>query len=530
HRRDVTLRRTRYDLRKAEARAHILEGFVIALDNIDRIIEIIRASATVDDARAGLMSEFGLSEIQATEILNMRLRRLTGLERAEIEAELAEVRATIEYLKSILDSDEKLLDVIEEELIAVRDQYGNPRRTTIVQDDAELNIEDLIPVEDMVVTVSHEGYIKRVPLAEYRTQHRGGRGKSGMSTKDTDFVEHVFVASTHAHMLFFTTEGRVFSERVFSLPAGSRTARGKPIVNVLPLEGDEKLAMVRALEDFTEGNFLFFATAKGQVKKTDLMAYSRIRSTGIKAIKLNDDDQLIAVRQTTGASHVILSTANGMSIRFDENDVRPMGRDSMGVRGIKLRDGDHVVGCVTFEPDDIDQTQTWLLSATEHGYGKRTTLENYYRRSEAEDGTVSFSVQGRGGYGLNDIHTGKRNGPVVGVALIEAEGDEYLIVTNGGVIIRARAAQVREVNRNTKGVRLINLGDDERVVSLARNPESEDEDESEATEDPRVVVAEADQELDDEGLTDDPELDEPELDDEPEDDLDDDDQGDDGDD
>ena len=466
HRRDVTLRRCRFELRKAEARAHILEGFKIALDHIDEVIKIIRASQTTEEARQGLMQRFGLSERQASAILEMRLRRLTGMERDEIVAELEAVRAEIARLRAILDDEGLLLDVIEQEMVEVRDQYGDERRTNFVAASSDFDLEDLIPVEDMVVTVSHSGYVKRVSLSEYRTQHRGGRGKSGMTTKDQDFVEHLFVASTHSTMLFFTDRGRVFSRKVFHLPQGSRLARGKPIINVLPFEADEKLAMVLAVDEFTEGHYLFFATALGRVKKTDLMAYSNIRSTGIIAIKLNEGDQLIAVRPTTGTSDVLLSTSTGMAIRFMEENVRSMGRDTAGVRGIDLQGDDSVVGCVTFDRVETDGDAVTLLTVTENGYGKQTNLNGYLRGG---------STQSRGGKGLIDIQTDSRNGRVVGVIKVEEETDQYLLVTNSGVIIRANAATVSNVNRNTKGVRLINLDDNTKVVSLARYAAGEEE-------------------------------------------------------
>ena len=430
HRRDVTLRRCRYELRKAEARAHILEGFKIALDFIDEVIAIIRGSATAEEARLGLMTRFQLSEKQASAILEMRLRRLTGLERDEILKELAEVRAEIERLTAILNDDGLLLNLIEEELVAVREQYGDERRTSVVHATADFDLEDLIPVEDMVVTVSHEGYVKRVVLSEYRTQRRGGRGKSGMSTKDTDFVEHLFVASTHSTMLFFTTAGRVFSRKVFHLPLGSRIARGKPIINVLPFEADEKLAMVLAVDEFQDGHFLFFSTAKGRVKKTNLMAYSNIRSTGIIAINLNEGDELISVRQTTGESDVILATETGMAIRFREDNVRSMGRDTAGVRGIDLQGDDKVVGCITFDREETDGNEVSLLTVTQHGYGKRTYLDGYLRGG---------NTQSRGGKGLIDIQTDERNGQVIGIIKVEEDTDQYLLVTDNGVIIRAKS-------------------------------------------------------------------------------------------
>ncbi len=472
HRRDVTLRRCKFELGKAQEREHLLEGFKIALDFIDEVIAIIRGSATAEDARQGLMTRFELSERQASAILDMRLRRLTGLERDEILKELEEIRAEIQRLNAILSDETLLLDVVEEELIAVRDEFGDERRTDLVQSSADLDIEDLIPVETMVVTVSHEGYVKRVPIAEYRTQRRGGRGKSGMTTKDTDFVDHLFVASTHSTMLFFTNTGRVFTRKVFYLPTGSRAARGKPIINVLPFEADEKLAMVLAVDEFTEGNYLFFATAKGQVKKTDLMAYSNVRSSGIKAIKMNEGDRLIAVRETTGSSDVILATRNGMAIRFQENDpkkaVRPMGRDTAGVRGIDLANDDEVVGCITFDCSEIDQDEISLLTVTKNGYGKRTVLSGYLRGG---------NTQSRGGKGLIDIQTDERNGPVVGAVKIEEDGDEYLLVTDAGVIIRAKVGSVPTIKRNTKGVKLINLDKKTTVVSIGRNPGGEDDEE-----------------------------------------------------
>lgn len=479
HRRDVTLRRTRYDKRKAEERAHILEGIKIALDFIDEVIAIIRNSATADLALSNLIGRFSLSEIQAKAILDMRLRRLTGLERDEIIGELEGLMAAIAGFQAILDSEELLLQVITEEMIAVRDQYQDERRTQITYNDAELNREDLIPVEDMVVTITDSGYIKRVQLDEYRTQRRGGRGKSGMATKEEDYVEHLFVASTHATMLFFTTSGRVFTERVFSVAQGSRHSRGKPIWRMLPFEGEEKLNMVLAVDEFTEGAYLIFITAQGQVKKTDLMAYSKVRSTGIRAIRLNDGDELIAVRQTTGTSDVLLTTAQGQAIRFQEDDVRGMGRDAAGVRGIRLEAGDKVVGGITFDRDEEDVDSNYVLTATANGYGKRTELREYLRASENEDGSFSYSAQSRGGKGVIDIKVNDRNGPVVGTIKIESEADEYLMVTDGGIIIRASAGDVSVYKRNTQGVTLIKVQEGESVVSIARYAENDQDEEDE---------------------------------------------------
>ena len=477
HRRDVTIRRCRFELRRAAEREHILEGYKIALDNIDAVVRTIRQSKTHEEAHESLMVLFALSDRQAKAILDMRLRRLTGLERDQIVEELESIRVEIARLRAILADEGLLLDLIESELREVREAYADERRTQITQDAADFELEDLIPVEDMVVTVSHGGYIKRVPLAEYRTQHRGGRGKSGMKTKDADFVEHLFVASTHSTMLFFTNTGRVFSRKVFRLPAGSRMSRGKPTINVLPFEGEERLAMVLAVDDFTEGHNLLFATARGQVKKTDLMAYSNIRSTGIIAVNLREDDRLIAVRQTTGNSDVLLCTRLGMSIRFREDQTRPMGRDTAGVRGIDLQGDDEVVGCITFDRDEIDEVATTLLTVTENGYGKQTPVREYLRALTQEDGTVEYAPQSRGGKGRIDIVTDDRNGPVIGVIRVDSSDDQYLLVTNDGIIIRADASSVRQVGRNTKGVTLINLSDDDRVVSIARYTEDDADDE-----------------------------------------------------
>ena len=456
HRREVTTRRCLYELRRAEAREHILEGLKIALDFLDAVIQIIRSSTTVDGAREGLMTRFGLSHLQAQAILDMRLRRLTGLERQEIIDELEAVRARIAELREILADEDKLLEVIESELLEIREEYGDERRTSIHEGAIDLSREDLIPVEDMVVTVSHESYIKRVRLDEYRTQRRGGRGKSGMTMKDTDFVEQLFVSSTHDHVLFFTSAGRCFSQRVFDIPSGSRQSRGKPAVNILPIEMGERILSVLPVPEFVEGHYLFFATAKGAVKKTDLMAYSAIRSNGIIAINLRDDDHLIGVRMTTGDSRVVLATVGGMSIRFDESDVRAMGRDTSGVRGISLREGDEVVGLITLEPG-LDEEEVCILTATAKGYGKRTPVSAY-------------RAQRRGGMGLIDIKTTERNGEVVGIVRLDHDAEEYMLVTDGGIIIRGVAGEVSRIGRNTQGVRLIAVSKGEKVVAAARYP------------------------------------------------------------
>jgi len=477
HRRDVTLRRCRYELSKARSRAHLLEGFEIALGDIDEVIKLLRASPNADDARAALISRFGLSEEQAKAILEMRLRRLTGMERAEIEQELATLRAEIARLVHLIEDDEALKALIRQELVLVRDQYGDARRTDIVMDAASLNLEDLIPREDMVVTVTKGGYIKRVQLTEYNTQNRGGRGKAGMATKDNDYVEHLFVASSHSYMLFFTDRGQVFKSRVFDLPAGSRQARGKPLNNVLALQPDEKLSMVLPIEDFEEGKSVFFATAKGKIKKTELMLYRNIRVSGIRAITLNEDDRLIAVRLVEPGQHIMLATKKCQVIRFEEGQTRSLGRTASGVQGIRfkvenLRDGDEVVGCINFNPEEEDALS--VMTITARGMGKRTLLNE-------------FRVQKRGGTGIRGIRPRESNGDVVGIILVQSETDEYLVVTTQGVIIRSKISGVKVIGRNTVGVRLMRVPKGTEVISVARYAAEPDEEE---LEDDEIMVPE----------------------------------------
>ena len=462
HRRDVTLRRCRYELAKAKSRAHLLEGFEKALNHIDDVIRVIRASESVEAARNALMSSYQLSEEQSKAILDMRLRRLTQMERSEVEEELTALRAEIARLLHLIENEDALKALIREELVLVRDQYGDERRTQIVADAATLDLEDLIPVEDMVVTVSHGGYIKRVPLDEYNTQKRGGRGKSGMATKDNDYVEHLFVSSTHCDMLFFTDHGRVFRERVYNLPAGSRQARGKPLNNCIPIESNERLAMVLPVMEYTEGHNILFVTAKGRVKKNDLMAYSKIRATGIRAITLNDGDRLISVRLTTGNAHVMLATKRCQVIRFDESDARQMGRTAAGVRGIRFKEeNDEVVGCITFDPEREGELS--VLTITSKGQGKRSNLDQY-------------RMQRRGGSGMKGIRQRPTYGDVVGILLIDSDDDEYLVVTNQGVIMRGKAGAVRCIGRNTGGVRLMKVPRGSEIVSIARYAKAPDDD------------------------------------------------------
>jgi len=460
HRREVVTRRTRYDLRKAEERLHILEGLKIALDALDAVIALIRAAADPASAKQGLVSTFALSERQAQAILDMRLQRLTNLERDKILEEYAEVSKQIERYKQILADEGEVDTIIVEELGEVRDLYGDSRRTEIIDRASEISIEDLIAEEDMVVTVSHEGYIKRNPLTEYRAQRRGGRGKIGAVTKDEDFIEHVFVASTHAYILFFTTKGRLFWKKVHELPQVGRAARGKAIVNLLTLEGDERVSAFLSMREFEEGKNVVFATRLGTVKKTPLREYSKPRPSGIIAIKIKEGDSVIGVRLTDGDQEIILSTRNGKAIRFREREARPMGRAAAGVRGILLVGDDEVVAV-----DVVDLTST-LLTVAERGYGKRTEMGEY-------------RITGRGGKGILTLRVTSRVGRVAGVRMV-GEEDHIMLITDAGKVIRTPVKDIRVIGRNTQGVRLIDLVGDEKVVGVARLAE---EDAAEAAED-----------------------------------------------
>ena len=448
HRRETILRRTAYDLRKAEERLHILEGLKIALDNLDAVIALIRESRDPRSAREGLMGGFGLSEAQAQAILEMRLQRLTGLERDKIVEEHRATLATIAELRAILADAKKVDALVVEELREVKEAYGDERRTAILDKAEEISIEDLIVDEDMVVTVSHEGYIKRNPATLYRAQHRGGKGKVGTTTREEDFVEYVFVASTHSHILFFTTIGKVYRIKVHELPQASRSARGRPVVNLLQLQDNEKVSAFLPVREFQEGRYVVFATQNGLVKKTDLMAYSNPRASGIRAIALEESDSLIGVRLTDGDQEILLSTVDGQAIRFKEEQVRATGRGTMGVMGIRLEQDDQVVSMEVLRPGAS------LLTVADNGMGKRTD-------------TGEYRLQGRGGRGIITMKTTERTGRVVGVQQVVDE-DQLMLITDGGKIIRLRVADIRVIGRNTQGVRLIDLDNGERVVSLAR--------------------------------------------------------------
>ena len=458
HRRQVVTRRCLFELDKAEARAHILEGLLIALDNIDEVIRLIRASRTTEDARDGLMSRFGLSERQAKAILDMRLQRLTGLERDKIKAEYEEVQATIARLKAILADEKLLMDVIVEELEAVRDRYADPRRTEIVDETAELSVEDLITEEDMVVTISNEGYIKRNPVSLYRAQRRGGKGKTAMTTKEEDFVAQLMTASTHDYLLFFSNRGRVFRKKVYEIPQAGRAARGKALVNLLPVEKGERISATLAVREFTEGRHIVMATKNGLVKKTPLTDYAHIRANGIIAIKLEEGDDLMAVRVSNGEQEILLASSGGKAIRFSETEVRPMGRATRGVTGMRLPAGDQVIA-MTLVAEGAS-----LLSVSENGFGKRTPMSEYPR-------------QKRAGQGVFTLKTGGRNGAMV-AALQVTDDDQVMLMTDTGRLVRIRMDGVSLIGRNTQGVKLIECSPEEKVVGAVRVAERQGEDEN----------------------------------------------------
>jgi len=453
HRQEVVTRRTRYELRKAEEKAHILEGLKIALDNLDEVVALIRKAKSPAEAKNGLMERFGLSAIQAQAILDMRLQRLTGLERQKIIEDYAQIQKDIARYKEILADPQLVLDIIKDELMEIQESYGDERRTKIVEATREITLEDMIAEEDMVVTVSHEGYIKRNPITLYDSQHRGGKGKTAMGTKEEDFVEHLFVASTHHTFLFFTNQGRVYWLKVYEIPQVGRASRGKALVNLLQFQEGERLTAVLNVPDFEPDYNILMATRNGLVKKTDIMAYSRRRVGGIIAINLMPGDELIAARITDGTQNIFLGSSRGQAIRFHESDVRPTGRVARGVRGMRLNPGDRIVGMEVLSDDET------LFVVTENGYGKRTNIDEYPLRR-------------RGGKGVINIKTTERNGQVVGILLV-AEDDDPMLITDGGKIIRMPIAGISVISRNTQGVRLMKRGRNERVVGAARLAEKE---------------------------------------------------------
>lgn len=448
HRREIVVRRTLYDLRKAEERAHILEGLKKALDSLDEVIEVIRSSADPKEAKTRLIADFSLTDVQAQAILDMRLQRLTGLEREKINSEYQDLIKSIARFKTILESPAMVLQIIKEEMQEIKERFGDERRTEILAEAGDIDVEDLIAEEDMVVTISHDGYIKRNPISLYRAQRRGGKGLTGVKPKEEDFVELLFVASSHDYFLFFTNKGRVHWKKVHEIPEAGRMSRGKAIVNLLELQRGEQVATTLAVRDFNEGQYVVMATKKGLVKKTPLSAYSHPRTRGIIAIKINEEDEVIGARVTSGEQDIFLATRQGKSIRFHESEIRAMGRVAAGNIGIRMENGDEVVGM-----EALDEGAT-ILTVTENGYGKRTRTEEY-------------RVQGRGGKGILTIRTTERNGPVV-YAYQVSDQDQLMIITEHGRIIRLRVADISVIGRNTQGVKLINMGEGEKVVGVAK--------------------------------------------------------------
>ncbi len=453
-RREVVRRRIEFELRKAEARAHILRGYVIALDNLDAVIALIRSAPSPQEARFQLIARFALSEIQAIAILELQLQRLTGLERQKIMDELAEIEATIARLKKILGSKHEIDLIVVSELKGLRETHADARRTELIDAPDDISIEDTIADEDVAISITHDGYIKRTPMTIYRSQRRGGRGRVGMKTKEEDFVENLFVASTHSYVLIFTNRGRLYWLKVHEIPDVGPQAKGKAVVNLIRLQDGEKIAAFVACRDFTAEGYIVLATRKGVIKKTELASFSNPRPGGIIALSVEDDDALIDAMQTTGTDQLLLSTRGGMAIRFEETDVRPMGRTAYGVKGVDLDEGDSVVSL------EVVREGGRILTVCENGYGKCTPIEEY-------------RIQGRGGKGIINIKTEGRNGAVIGVKFMA--GDEgVMLITGKGMIIRTRSTEISTMGRNTQGVRLIQTDDGDQLVSIARLAEKDE--------------------------------------------------------
>ncbi len=491
HRKEIVVRRTRFDLQKAEEREHILAGLVIALDNIDRVIAIIRGSGTPGAAKTSLMTEFSFTDVQAQAILDMRLQRLTSLESSKIRDEREEVLVTIRRLREILGSEQLVLNIISDELRQIREQYGDKRRTEIIAEASEITIEDMIADEDMVITVSRGGYIKRSPLSLYRSQRRGGKGRIGMATKEEDIVEHLFVASTHSYILVFTDKGRMYWLKVHAIPEVGSNARGKAIVNLLSVEAGENVRALLTVRDFPAGKYVVMSTRAGKIKKTELTAFSNVRQTGIIAIDINEGDDLYAARLSDGQSDIFIGTHDGRAIRFRESEVRPMGRGAAGVKGISLRKGDFVVEmdvlpasgeAVSDEaPEETDSEaeviatddRGYILTVTERGFGKRTPVSRY-------------SLVHRGGMGVINIKVTDKNGKVAGIAHV-VDDDQLLLITEQGMIIRTSVADLRSMGRSTQGVRVINVDENDRVVAAVKLVEKEENGVPNPTDDSIVV-------------------------------------------
>jgi len=465
HRHEVVIRRTKFELSEAEKRAHILEGLLIALDHLDEVIKLIRASNTPDDAREGLMTQFGLSDIQARAILDMTLRRLTGLERDKIKDEYAALMQQIEYLKSVLADEGLRMQIIKDELIEIREKYGDERKTEMVHSSAEMQTEDFIEDEDVVITISREGYIKRTPLTEYRRQGRGGKGAIGSNSRDEDFIEHLLIASNHNYMLFFTESGQCFWLRVFEIPEGTRTSKGRAIQNIINIPKEENIkAYIKLInlkdKEYLENNFIIMCTRKGTIKKTSLEAYSRPRANGINAININEGDSLLEANLTSGSSEIVMALKSGRAIRFNEAKVRPMGRTATGVRGITLEnEEDEVVGMIS-----VDNPETTVLVVSEKGYGKRTDIEDY-------------RVTNRGGKGVKTLNVTDKTGKLVAIKDV-TDKDDLMIINKSGIIIRIAVSELRTMGRATQGVRLITLKENDEIASVAKI-EHDDEDDKE---------------------------------------------------
>ncbi|MDD3840074.1 MAG: DNA gyrase subunit A [Clostridia bacterium] len=454
HQKEVITRRTRYDLNKAEARAHILEGLKVALDNLDQVIKLIRSSKTVEIARNGLMADFGLTQTQAQAILDMRLQRLTGLEREKIEQEYSELLKTIDYLKKILSDEDMLYGIIKEELMEIKDKYSDDRRTAITFDSDEIDVEDLIEDEDVVITLTHFGYIKRVLADVYKNQRRGGKGIIGLNTREDDFVESIFTTSTHHNILFFTNKGKMYRLKAYEIPEAGRTARGTAIINLIQLEKGENITAVIPIKDFTEGYNLVMATRYGQIKKTSLIEYDTNRKSGLAAINLKDDDELIGVRLTDGEQEIVIGTREGFAIRFKEEEVRNTGRASQGVKAIDLRKDDYVIGM------DLISEGSTILTVSENGFGKKTSIEEY-------------RLQLRGGKGIINYNVTRKTGKPIAIKVI-SEQHEIMMISSDGTIIRMRASEISKFGRNTQGVKLMKLDDDNKVVCATKVLENEE--------------------------------------------------------
>ena len=495
HRHEVVVRRTKFELAEAQKRAHILEGLLIALDHLDEVIRLIRASNTPDDAREGLMSQFGLSDIQARAILDMTLRRLTGLERDKIKDEYDALMKTIDYLNSILADEGLRMQIIKDELLEIKEKYGDERKTEMVHSSAEMNTEDFIEDEDVVITISREGYIKRTALTEYRRQGRGGKGSLGSNSRDADFIEHLLIASNHNYMLFFTESGQCFWLRVFEIPEGTRTSKGRAIQNIINIPKEENIkAYIKLIslkdKEYLENNYIIMCTKKGTIKKTSLEAYSRPRANGINAININDGDSLLEANLTSGNSEIVMALKSGRAIRFNEATVRPMGRTATGVRGISLdNDNDEVVGMIS-----IDDPETTVLVVSEKGYGKRTDIDDY-------------RVTNRGGKGVKTLNVTDKTGNLVAIKGV-TDKEDLMIINKSGIIIRIAISELRTMGRATQGVRLITLKGDDEIASVAKIEHDEEEELDDAVAEANDAEAAVDTDGDTEAKGDEPSTDE----------------------